>query len=502
MKQNLNYVINRNDSIVFNNYATFCVGTGRMGLALQKEYYDQLEKVQKDIGFSYIRGHGLYCDDMAIYQTYEEDGIERIEYNFTYLDRVFDNYLALGIRPFVELGFMPKKLASGDQTVFYWKGNVTPPRDYTKWADLIQATLTHWIHRYGREEVITWPIEVWNEPNLPGFWKDADMDEYFKLYEVSSKAVKACEPRIRVGGPAICGVDDVLWLNSFLKYCSIHKAPLDFVTRHAYATEMPKREGHYDYQKLRTPDHFMEELVESRRIIDSFPEYCGMEMHITEFNTSYTPQNPIHDTNLNASYVARLLSEMGDICASYSYWTFGDVFEEAGVAFTPFSGGFGLLANGMIPKPTYWTFSFFNNLGLEGIARNEHFIVTKDKDRTIKGVAWNIVEEADEDVAVNLSFELENGDYMLTTKLVDEITCNPLKIWIQMGSPSNPVKEQVELLQACARPLIKIKRFQVTEMTTDLQMLLTSNAVCHFEIKRIYPETDRGFHSDWIRGAR
>ncbi len=494
--------INLEDSIGFNNNALFCIGTGRMNLALRKEYYNQLKKVQEDIHFSYIRGHGLFCDDMAVYHIYEEDGTEKTEYNFTYLDMVFDDYLSMGLKPFVELGFMPEKLASGSQTVFYWKGNVTPPSDYNKWAELIKTTVNHWIDRYGREEVITWPFEVWNEPNLPGFWKDADMNEYFHLYEVTVKAVKNCDSRIRIGGPAICGVDDERWLHCFLEHCSNNKIPLDFVTRHAYATDLPEKDGHYTYQNLRKPEVFMNELKESRRIIDSFKEYTGMEMHLTEFNTSYTPLNPIHDTNLNAAYIARLLSELGDVCASYSYWTFGDVFEEAGVSYTPFSGCFGLLTNGMIPKPTYWAFSFFRNLKANAVARSEHYIITKDNMGVIYGIAWNPVEgNEDIDIYLQISIDLENGEYRMVTKLVDENTCNPLKDWINMGSPANLKKEQTELLLECAKPLVKIERLSVTDGNLKFEIPLSSNALCSFEIQRINPETDRGFHPYRIRGA-
>lgn len=498
-----NYVIKQEERVSFHNNAGFCIGTGRMNLALRKEYHDQLQKVQEDIRFSYIRGHGLFCDDMAIYQAYEENGVEKVEYNFTYVDMVFDDYLSMGLKPFVELGFMPEKLASGSQTVFYWKGNTTPPSDYIKWRELIIATVQHWISRYGMEEVITWPFEVWNEPNLPGFWKDADMEEYFKLYEVTSKAVKTCDSRIRVGGPAICGVDDERWLTSFLEYCSQNQVPVDFVTRHAYATEATDHAGHYDYQELRSTDHFILELRESRRIIDDFPEYKGMEMHITEFNTSYTPLNPIHDTNLNAAYVARLLSEMGDVCASYSYWTFGDVFEEMGVAYTPFSGCFGLLANGMIPKPTYWTFVFFNRIGTNAIARNDHYIITKGNDKTIYGIAWNpVTEDIVSDLLLNVTIDLENGEYMFVTKLVDELTCNPLKTWIDMGSPAYPSKEQVTMLRECSSPQIRTKRFTVRDHTSDIEMNLSANAVCYFEIQPISPETDRGYQPARIRGTK
>jgi xylan 1,4-beta-xylosidase len=502
MAEKYSYKINLNESTVFHNNAAFCIGTGRMNLALRQEYHNQLKKVQEDLSFAYIRGHGLFSDDMAVYHTYEEDGAEKTEYNFTYVDKVFDDYRSLGLRPFVELGFMPDKLASGRQTIFYWKANTTPPSDYNQWAGLITALINHWISRYGREEVVTWPFEVWNEPNLAIFWENADMEEYFKLYEVSSKAVKSCDPRIRVGGPAICGVDDERWLRCFLEYCAGNNIPVDFVTRHAYATEMPEHNGHYEYQKLRSPKVFMAELRESRRIIDSFPEYAGMEMHITEFNTSYSPLNPIHDTNLNAAYVARLLSEMGDVCASYSYWTFGDVFEEAGVAFTPFSGCFGLLANGIIPKPTYWTFSFFRNIGSDAIARDEHFILTKDSEGSIRGVAWNPVEEAGSyDISIKLSIDLNKGEYLMVRKLVDEVTCNPLKTWINMGAPAYPSKDQLELIKECARPQTRTERFEVTGNRTDFEISLSANALCYFEIRRIFPETDRGYQPERIRGA-
>jgi xylan 1,4-beta-xylosidase len=219
-------------------------------------------------------------------------------------------------------------------------------------------------------------------------------------------------------------------------------------------------------------------------------------------NNSAAFSQLIHDTNLNAAYVARLLSEMGDVCASYSYWTFGDVFEEAGVAYTPFSGCFGLLTNGMIPKPTYYTFSFFRNIGTNAIARDENFIVTKDNGDKIKGIAWNPVEENENsDLSLKLTIDLENGEYLLITKLVDEETCNPVKNWIDMGTPSNPSKEQIEFLKECARPQVKTSRFRVANSTAEIDLSLTSNALCYFEIQRITPNTDRGYQPERIRGA-
>lgn len=144
------YTVEAGCNVPFQNHADYCVGTGRMGLALQKEYQEQLKLVQDHIGFKHIRGHGLFSDDMAIYHEYsDENGKTHAEYNFTYLDMVMDAYQDQGIKPFLELGFMPAQMASGTQTVFYWKGNVTPPKDYEAWKELVKATLGHLMERYG-----------------------------------------------------------------------------------------------------------------------------------------------------------------------------------------------------------------------------------------------------------------------------------------------------------------------------------------------------------------
>ena len=126
--------------------------------------------------------------------------------------------------------------------------------------------------------------------------------------------------------------------------------------------DRPEKDGHYGYAKLREPEEGFANLQTTRDIVDSFEEFKGMEIHITEFNTSYIPNCPLHDTNRNAAYIARQLSRLGDVNESYSYWTFGDIFEELGVPFTPFHGGFGLVANGGIPKPTFWTCLLYTSM--------------------------------------------------------------------------------------------------------------------------------------------
>ena len=502
--------IKKDAEIPFHNNVDYCIGTGRMGLALQKEYQDQLELVQKEIGFSHIRGHGLFSDDMAIYQEYtDSEGKTHAEYNFTYLDRVMDAYQRLGLEPFLELGFMPKKLASGEQTVFYWKGNVTPPRSWNAWCDLTEQTLRHLMERYGVEKVVTWPIEVWNEPNLPGFWKDADMEAYFHLFQVTFERIKKLDSRFQVGGPAICGVEDEKWIRCFLEFCRSKNLKPDFITRHHYTTDFPVMEGHYGYAALTPAEEGFANLQTTRDIINSFPEYRGMEIHITEFNTSYIPNCPLHDTNQNAAYLAEQLSRLGDVNESYSYWTFGDVFEEQGVPFTPFHGGFGLVADGCIPKPTFWTFQFFKNLQGTCVHRSKEAVVVRTVDGIYKGTAWNkTMTGKGEKVHIRFAVEEAEGTYCLLTKTVDEKTCNPLKLWHDMGEPSSLSEEQKKLLQEVSRPFIESRRMsaekacQVDENdgALNVELELEPNGVVYFELRPVSVKSDRGYCYEKVMG--
>ena len=479
----------------FTNNADYCVGTGRMGLALHKEYLDELAQVRALAHFKHIRGHGLFCDDMAIYQPYTDaEGVTHEAYNFTYLDRVVDAYLQAGLKPFLELGFMPKRMASGTQTIFYWEGNTTPPADEEKWCAMVRATLAHLRDRYGAEEVSAWPCEVWNEPNLAGFWENADKEKYLRLYEITSKAVKDVLPGMPVGGPAVCGGDGhQQWIEDFLVFCRDKALPLDFVSRHAYMGQTPHRVGPYMYHEMCEVPLTYNEMKRSREIIDSFPEYRGMPIHITEFNTSYNPRCPIHDTNVNAAHIAGLLSCLGDVAASYSYWTFGDVFEESGVPARLFHGGFGMMAADNIPKPTMWTFAFFNRLKGEAVYKDDQCVVVKNADGSFEGVCWNLCRDGRKPLTVTVDL-LDGDTYTLLTSLVDEETCNPLKVWHEMGEPASLTADEVRFLRAAAQPLC------TSALVKDAaEITLGANGVAHFVLRPYKPTTEYGYDYEWYR---
>ena len=483
--------IDENSRAGFVNNAAFCVGTGRLGLALHREYQEQLAAVQALCGFQHIRGHGLFHDDVGILQSWpDSEGRTVDRYCFTYLDRIIDGWMEQGLRPFLELGFMPGALASSEQTLFYWKAHTVPPRDEERWVKLVQATLRHLVSRYGREEVQSWPVEVWNEPNLPGFWEHADKAKYLRLYEVTAPAVKEVLPEMKVGGPAICGGDGSLdWVRDFLTFCRDRKLPVDFVTRHAYMGKTPEHKGRYLYHEMCAAEEMADEMRRTREVIDSFEEYRGMPMHITEFNTSYNPFCPIHDTNRNAAIIASVLSRLGEVAASYSYWTFGDVFEEQGIPPRVFHGGFGLMANGCIPKPTLWTFAFFNGLKGECVHRDDFSVVMRREDGSHEAVLWNDGAEA---LDVSLTLPAAGGT-VCVTETVDDETCNPLKAWHDLGKPSSLTREQLNLLRACAQPRIATLPLMAESGAVSISMKLKPGAVVRLQVMPVQRETDEGY---------
>ncbi len=335
-----------------------CIGAGRANEGLRADWQQQLALVKKECDFKYIRMHGLLSDDMAVYK---EDDKGNPVYNYQYIDVLYDFILSIGMKPFVELGFMPSALASGDQTIFWWRGNVTPPKDYNKWADLISNLILHFTERYGSEEVKTWYFEVWNEPNLsPGFWTGTQ-EEYFKLYEYSARAVKNVNPEYKVGGPATAGA---AWVPETIEFCDKNSVPLDFISTHTYGVKQGFLDefGRSGTVLNKEQSSVSGDVINSRKQISNSAK-PNLELHYTEWSSSYTPSDPFHDSYHSAAYILQKLKQVGNAANSMSYWVFTDVFEEAGPRFTPFHGGFGLLNTQGIKKPAYFSYYFMNKLG-------------------------------------------------------------------------------------------------------------------------------------------
>jgi xylan 1,4-beta-xylosidase len=361
------------------------VGAGRANEGLRADWQEQLKDVQQHIGFRYIRMHGLLCDDMGVYS---EDKDGHPVYNFQYIDALYDALLRLKIRPFVEIGFMPSKLASGPETIFWWKGNTTPPKDPEKWAALVRALIAHWRERYGEDEIRTWYYEIWNEPDLTGFFHGT-LDQYLSLYKTSAEAVKAECPECRVGGPA--SAMPFRYEQELVKFCAKEHVPIDFVSSHAYGVKQGylDESGHAGTILDPSPDAVSGRMEKSRELLQhsALPK---LELHFTEWSSAYTPSDPMHDQYHQASFILDKVKRASPYVDSMSYWTFTDIFEEAGPRFTPFHGGFGLINYQGIHKPSFYAYEYLARLGDVDVADSDpQSWVTKTGNKQVQVLFWD-----------------------------------------------------------------------------------------------------------------
>ncbi|MCK2215552.1 hypothetical protein MF672_017420 [Actinomadura sp. ATCC 31491] len=463
----------------------YCVGTGRFDLALRRDYQESLALVQREIGFRHIRGHGLLSDGAGVHRPYEHAGERRVRHVFTYVDQVVDAYLDLGIRPFLELGFMPSGLASGEQTVFWWHGNVTPPASHAEWAELVRATLRHLVGRYGLDEVRTWPIEVWNEPNLKEFWQDADEAAYHRLYEVTAHAVKEVDAGLLVGGPAISpGADE--WLPRFADFVAARDVPCDFVSRHAYSSGPAQHVPFGVHQTLMPAEALLEQFATPRRQLAGGP-LAGAPVHVTEFNSSYRPDNPVHDTAFHAAYLAPVLAGGGEVCDSFAYWTFCDVFEEIGVPASIFHGGFGLLTHRQIKKPTYHLYAFMARMGEEVLARGADHLVTRHGDGRVSVLAWAPADVTGGDPVTGHQVRLSvpvgpAGSAFLLRSSVSEEHGNAWAAWRELGRPASPAARELDVLREAAEPARSHRALPVRDGRVELDLRLGAHEVTLAEL--------------------
>lgn len=481
-----------------NTFFLTSVGAGRANEGLRADWQQQLAKLKKDVDFKYIRMHGILADDMGVYKI---DSQGKEHYNFQYIDALYDYLLSIDIKPFVELGFMPSSLASGEKTVFWWRGNVTPPHSYEKWGNLIRKLTEHWTERYGEEEVRTWYFEVWNEPNLGDFWAGSQ-EEYFKLYKYAAKAIKSVNRHYRVGGPATAGGD---WISEMISFCKENKVPLDFVSSHSYGV----RQGYLDeYGQTGTvlSDDKMAvtyDVLKNRKEISesSMPE---LELHYTEWSASYSPSDPVHDSYHEAAYILQKLKQAGDSVQSMSYWTFTDIFEEPGPRFQVFHGGFGLMNTQSIKKPAYFAYQFLNKLG-ETELENEDAMsfATKDDSGNVQVLLWDFTHTLPEGLN-NQQYYIQNfpakkkgkltikidglkkGRYTLKLSQVGYKQNDAYTAYIAMGSPAQLTKTQVaELKKEADGKVLSEKTININKMNTySTSLPLRENDVYLLELVR------------------
>lgn len=452
-------------------------GSGRAILTLRESYRRDLCEVKKVTEFSYVRFHNILHDEVGVY---DEDDRGNPIYNFSYVDQIYDGLLQNGVRPFVEISFMPKKLAlRQDVHAFWYKQIVAPPKDYKKWDNLIRAFAQHLVDRYGLDEVAQWYFEVWNEPNIDFWTGDPKRATYFELYDHTARALKAVSPRLRVGGPASSSAH---WVDSFIQHAAAENVPTDFISSHGYGDDS-------------TEDLFgtTEDIPMDRRVCLAIKKVhdqiaASARPHLplmwTEWNVPSFGPLKARDTTYVGAALADDIRQCDGLVNMMSYWTFSDVFEESGPKREPFDDGFGLIALGGIKKPSYSAFALLHDLGQERILQDSpNVLVTRRRDGSLAIAAWNLVDPDTKGSARNFEFEIRGvpPGIRVRVRRADAEHGNTLAAYKSMGSPPYPTQAQVRELNRVAEAA-SVENLQLSNGSIKLE--LPVNGVVLLEVAK------------------
>jgi xylan 1,4-beta-xylosidase len=429
------------------------VGSDYPGTLIRDDSQAQLKLAADELGFRYIRFHAIFHDVLGT--VHIEDG--KTVYDWSKIDQLYDDLLARHIRPFVELGFTPKALATSDNSIFYWHGNTSHPKP-DGWRELVDAFIRHIEEKYGKDEVRTWYFEVWNEPNLSGFWEGGDQKAYFDLYDLTSKTIKSIDPALRVGGPSTAGA---AWVPEFLAHVKQSGAVVDFVTTHTYGVQggFLDENGKSDTKLDPSPDAIIGDVRRVREQI-SASAFPGLPLYFSEWSTSYTPRDSVHDSYISAPYILTKLKASQGLAQGMSYWTYTDLFEEPGPPTAPFQGGFGLLNPQGIRKPAYFAYKYLHALQGDSLTSADPQSMLSTKDGNVTAVIWDF-EQLDQKVSnrsfytkvipsypaapVQLRFThlVANASYRLQVNRTGFHANDAYTAYIDLGSPNQLTAAQI-----------------------------------------------------------
>jgi xylan 1,4-beta-xylosidase len=424
----------------FPHFWEHTVGSGHAPLALRADWQAQMLRCHQELGFQYVRFHAILSDEMGTLLCEEK----QLLYLFFNADQIVDFLLSIGMRPFVELSFMPETLASGPTTVFSYRANVTPPKDFDQWATLIQKLVAHWVSRYGIAEVRTWFFEVWNEPNLKAFWTGGQ-ESYFRLYSCTAAAIKDVDSSIKVGGPATANNK---WIPEFLAFCRTHSVSVDFISTHHYPTDAFGTPGADTVTQLEhAPRGVMKTQAATVR-----REAGDLPLYYTEWNISSNPRDPMHDEPFAAAFATKIVMEADGLVQGYSYWTFSDIFSENYFPSVPFQGGFGLLNIHGIAKPIYRAFQLLHSLGDEQlVVEGSHptvdiWAVCKQKSAMVLITNLAMPRHPIQTEFVHVRLLGVSEPQAAWLERIDEDHANARALWHRMGEPEYLSPLEVEQL--------------------------------------------------------
>jgi xylan 1,4-beta-xylosidase len=426
-----------------------CAGSDRAAISLREQWRKDLERFHNEAGIERVRFHGIFADELGVYAP-SLMSAKKVP-NWQNVDRVYDGLIERGVKPYVELSFMPKNLASGKSTFGFYNANTTPPVSQADWGDFIAQFVQHLIGRYGASEVRTWMFEVWNEPNLPFFWTGAQAD-YFTLYKTTATALKGVDGQLQVGGPATSSIQ---WIPDFLAFCKANDAPVDFVSTHIYAADhQDKIFGKAD--AFPQNQVIIEGMKQVRAQIDA-SAFPGLKLWLSEWSSD------------SPAMIAHVIKGCLPYCHAMSQWAFTNTYEELGVS--PYilkegDNGFGMMAAAGIPKPQFNTYKLLNRLGQTRLAAEDGpVLATRRADGTAAVAVWNLADVPQASgipgaswtrtvkgspKTVQLALKGARPGQLVHVSYVDQDRGSPYPAWRKLGSPQYPTPAEIAAIRKSA----------------------------------------------------
>jgi xylan 1,4-beta-xylosidase len=459
---------------------------------------------------------------------YTEDAEGKPVYSWGILDRIFDAFQAAGIKPLVEIGFMPQALSTHPEPYRHdfphgpiYTGWAYPPRDYQKWAEVVFQFVHHLRERYGDAEVKTWLWEVWNEPDID-YWQGTP-EEYFKLYDFTVDAVLRALPEARVGGPDSTGPASpkaAEFLRLFLEHCAHQKnyltgktgSRLDFISFHPKGS--PKWQGDHVQMGIARQ---LAAIERGFQIVASFPEWRGTPIILGESDPEgcaacsarSNPQNSYRNGPLYAAYTAETLSNIFFLATREHINFMGAVTWAFEFEDQPYFEGFRTLATNGVDKPVLNTFRMFGLLGSDrvkasssGAVRSEEVVhdgvrgrpdinvIAARKEHGVEILIWNYHDEdlaaAAAPIELTVSGLPGKGSRGLMEHFrVDSNHSNAFTAWKEMGSPQSPDAGQYGQLERAGQLqlLTSPAWLPITQGTAHLQLTLPRQGISLIRIE-------------------
>lgn len=483
----------------------FCVGSCHASTLLRADALNILKRVHDELGIKQVRFHGLFNDDMGLVCNFPQVlgipvGDHIVETNFYKVGVLYDNILSLGMKPFVELSFMPQLLAKNPTRSFVYGSVPSMPKDMALWQKFIQDYLAYLFHRYGEEEVCSWYFEVWNEPDLSTHFFQDSRNGYLELYAATARAIKAFCPKLRVGGPATSASR---WIDVIVKYCKENDVPLDFVSTHQYIGDpfmgVSAEEAAKSFEQLQAEQEVQKQqkeqaLAKLKETFAAFPsdlplltalqrlfggedfteqdfdkdifaknaavvreQANGLPVFYTEWNLSANFASPNQDMRKVAAYDVRASLAIEDLVDGNSIWCFSDIFEELHQFKEPFHGGYGMVNYAGIPKPVFYAMRMLAQAGNQRIQLDEtQFTQTEAAAFAGEGEMQVLLyrfaprQEALPAETVQVTVELAHEPQHVYLQRIDDTHCNPRKVWEEMGAPNDLNRQEVAQIESAS----------------------------------------------------